>query len=128
VPRTPSAFQQASSKAFLPFLLAWTSVLSFEEDNGFEDSSRALFPCLKTRPFRENGASILGRCGWEASAGDRRSPRAEIHCGWKGVKSVCLERDGWKVTTYTSAQGRLHWSPSGATCRSARLPLLDEVG
>jgi hypothetical protein len=45
LPRTPSAFQQASRKPFPPFVPGCTAILSYEQNDGFEDSLRASFPC-----------------------------------------------------------------------------------
>jgi hypothetical protein len=42
--RTPSAFQQASRKAFPPSALGRTTVLSYEGHDGFDDSSQTSFP------------------------------------------------------------------------------------
>jgi hypothetical protein len=45
LPRTPSAFQQASRKSLPGVVLGRAAMLSQEKSNGFEDGSRAIVPC-----------------------------------------------------------------------------------
>jgi hypothetical protein len=45
LPRTTSAFQQASRKAFPLVFLGRAAMLSQEQDDGFKDGSRASVPC-----------------------------------------------------------------------------------
>jgi hypothetical protein len=44
---TPYAVQYANRKALNPFVLGRSVILSYEQDDGFEESSRPSFPCWK---------------------------------------------------------------------------------
>jgi hypothetical protein len=54
--RTSSPFQKARRKVSSPpFVLYLTAILNYEEDDGFEDSSLASFPCWEGGGRGENG-------------------------------------------------------------------------